>query len=52
LEKRCTIRWTKFGDENTKFFNPLPQKDTKEILLPLLLYQMAMWLVAMMRRKK
>jgi hypothetical protein len=22
-KKRCTIRWTKFGDENTKFFHTL-----------------------------
>jgi hypothetical protein len=22
-KKRCTIKWTKFGDENTKFFHSL-----------------------------
>lgn len=22
-KKRCTIRWVKFGDENTKFFHAL-----------------------------
>jgi hypothetical protein len=23
IRKRCTIRWTKFGDENTKIFHTL-----------------------------
>jgi hypothetical protein len=30
-KKRCTIRWTKFGDENTIFFTPLLLKDIEEI---------------------
>jgi hypothetical protein len=32
-KKRCTVRWTKFGDENTKKFKQWPQKDTEGIPL-------------------
>jgi hypothetical protein len=31
--KRCTIRWIKLGEDNTKNFMPWLLKDTGEILL-------------------
>jgi hypothetical protein len=34
-KKRCTVRWTKFGDENTKlFFTPWLPRDTGGTIFP------------------
>jgi hypothetical protein len=41
-KKRCTIRWTKFGDENTNFFTPLQLRGTEGIPFLLLLNLMVL----------
>jgi hypothetical protein len=51
-KKRCTIRWTKFGDENTKFFHSMATERyrRKNMLLLSLVMEVLLLIIGLKRK--